>query len=100
MLYSTLPGAGQTGRTTAHITPWYDDYYYTIEKLHGHLKAQLVADSYQKAIDFIEKTVNEESIDCEFARVEGYLYPHEDTKDAYDKIQTVCILFSFTNLCS
>lgn len=104
VLESRVVGAGQTGRSTAHIMPWFDDYYHLVEKLHGFNKTKQVADSYLKAIDWIEQTVNEEKIDCDFSRVDGYLYPHEDSNDARDRLQKVCFrvrpqlpsLFSFS----
>lgn len=87
VLESRVVGAGQTGRSTAHIMPWFDDYYHLVEKLHGFDKAKQVADSYLTAIDWIEQTVNEEKIDCDFSRVDGYLYPHDDSNGARDKLQ-------------
>lgn len=82
-------GGGQTGRTTAHLMAWYDDFYYVVEKVHGKDIAQLVADSYRKCIDWVEKVVEEEGIECDFARVDGYLFPHEDSKEAVDTLQKV-----------
>jgi NADPH-dependent 2,4-dienoyl-CoA reductase/sulfur reductase-like enzyme len=91
VLESRVVGAGQTGRSTAHIMPWFDDYYHLVEKLHGFDKAKQVADSYLTAIDWIEQTVNEEKIDCDFSRVDGYLYPHDDSNGAHDRLQKVCL---------
>jgi hypothetical protein len=85
----SLSGAGQTGRTTAHIMPWFDDFYHIVEKVHGTRKTQLVADSYKKAVDWIDQTVEEENIECNFSRVDGYLFPHDDSKQAYDSLQNV-----------
>ena len=67
-------GSGETGRTTAHITHALDDRYYRIEKLHGADKARLAAESQTAAIDFIESTVREERIACDFERLDGYLF--------------------------
>jgi hypothetical protein len=71
--------------------PWFDDYYHLVEKLHGLEKAKLVAESYSKAIDWVEQTVKQESIDCSFSRVDGFLYPHEESKEAHDRLQKVCL---------
>lgn len=38
-------GAGQTGRTTAHIMTWDDDWYSYVESLHGAHMTKVVADS-------------------------------------------------------
>ncbi|HEU5135420.1 MAG TPA: FAD-dependent oxidoreductase [Steroidobacteraceae bacterium] len=65
--------AGETGRTTAHLTSALDDRYYHLENLFGADNARLAADSHRAAIDRVETIVNEESIDCDFERLDGYL---------------------------
>src|SRR5919204_4866064 len=67
-------GSGETGRTTAHITHALDDRYYHIEKVHGKKGAKLAAESHTAAIDMIESIVTSESIDCDFERLDGYLF--------------------------
>jgi glycine/D-amino acid oxidase-like deaminating enzyme/nitrite reductase/ring-hydroxylating ferredoxin subunit len=67
-------GGGETGRTTAHLSNALDDRYCVIEKLHGDKGARLAAESHTAAISQIEKNVLEENIDCEFERVDGYLF--------------------------
>ncbi|KAL4423050.1 hypothetical protein ABPG77_002084 [Micractinium sp. CCAP 211/92] len=76
VLEARTRGAGQTGRTTAHIMTWLDDYYYECESMHGKEKTKIVAQSLRSAADWIEKVVREEGIDCKFRRLDGYLYPH------------------------
>lgn len=66
-------GAGETGRTTAHLFPP-DEWYSFIEDKFGAAHARLVADSYAHAIDMVESIVRQEGIDCEFERLDGYLY--------------------------
>jgi glycine/D-amino acid oxidase-like deaminating enzyme/nitrite reductase/ring-hydroxylating ferredoxin subunit len=66
-------GEGETGRTTAHLAVP-DDRYWHIEKSYGQAAAASVADSFARAIDLIEAIVREESIDCEFERLDGYLF--------------------------
>ncbi|UOD31304.1 FAD-dependent oxidoreductase [Massilia violaceinigra] len=66
-------GAGETGRTTAHLFPP-DERFFEIERSFGSAKAALVADTYRKATDCIEAIVRTERIDCEFERVDGYLF--------------------------
>jgi glycine/D-amino acid oxidase-like deaminating enzyme/nitrite reductase/ring-hydroxylating ferredoxin subunit len=58
-----------------------DDHYFEIERLHGEEGAKLAAESHTAAIDRIEKVVAEERIDCDFERVDGYLFlpPGEST---------------------
>src|SRR5262249_17222656 len=67
-------GGGQTQRTTAHLSNAIDDRYYEIERLHGTEGARLAAESHTAAIDRIEAIVGEEHIDCEFERLDGYLF--------------------------
>lgn len=69
-------GSGETGRTTAHLVNALDDRYYELQRMYGERYTRLAADSHTKAIDFIEKTVREENIDCDFERVTGYLFLH------------------------
>jgi glycine/D-amino acid oxidase-like deaminating enzyme/nitrite reductase/ring-hydroxylating ferredoxin subunit len=65
---------GETSRTTAHLTAALDDRYYNIEKLHGEEGARLAAESHMSAIHRIETIASMEDIDCDFQRVEGYLF--------------------------
>ncbi|MEO5579462.1 MAG: FAD-binding oxidoreductase, partial [Gemmatimonadaceae bacterium] len=67
-------GGGETGRTTAHITAALDDRYSEIEKLHGETGARYAAESHMAAIDRIEAIASLEDIDCDFERVDGYLF--------------------------
>ncbi len=79
-------GSGESGRTTAHLTCALDDRYYSLEKYFGEEGAKLAAQSHMEAIDWIEKTVSTEKIDCNFKRVDGYLFADPtDAKDALDK---------------
>lgn len=78
--------AGQTARTTAHLTWALDDRYYHLEELFGENGSRLAAESHSASIDYIEKIIHEENIDCDFERVSGYLFvPPEDSKDILDK---------------
>lgn len=81
-----LLGSGETGRTTAHLTAALDDRYYILEKTFGEEKAKLAAESHTAAVDFIELVVKNESIDCDFERVDGYLFVDPtDTKENIHK---------------
>jgi len=66
--------SGESGRTTAHLFPAVDDRYFELIKTHGLETAQVVADSQRAAVDLIEKIVKEENIECEFERLDGYLF--------------------------
>lgn len=78
-------GSGETGRTTAHITHALDDRYYNIEKKHGRKGARLAAESHTAAIDFIDRSVREEGIDCAFERLDGFLFL--DTTDKKSSLE-------------
>ena len=67
-------GGGETGRTTAHLSNAIDDRFTEIEKWRGPGCARLAAESHGTAIDRIERIVSEENIDCDFRRLDGYLY--------------------------
>jgi mono/diheme cytochrome c family protein len=79
-------GSGESGRTTAHVTCALDDRYFELEKIFGKDKAGLAANSHMAAIEWINKTVLLEKIECNFKRVDGYLFLHpSDTKETLDK---------------
>src|SRR4051812_23886742 len=66
--------AGQTQRTTAHLSNAIDDRYFEIERLHGEGGARLAAESHTAAIERIEAIAREEQIDCDLERLDGYLF--------------------------
>jgi glycine/D-amino acid oxidase-like deaminating enzyme len=76
--------SGESGRTTAHITHALDDRYYNLENIHGLRGSKLAAESHTAAINLIDSTVKEEAIDCDFERIDGYLF-----LDATDDIQSL-----------
>jgi glycine/D-amino acid oxidase-like deaminating enzyme/nitrite reductase/ring-hydroxylating ferredoxin subunit len=78
--------SGQSARTTAHLTWVLDDRYCHLEKLFGEEGIKLIAESHDAAINYIEKIILEEKIDCDFLRVNGYLFvPPNESKDILDK---------------
>jgi len=66
--------SGESGRTTAHLMSELDDKYLVLKKMFGVEGAKLAADSQKASIDMMEKIVKEEKIDCEFMRLDGYLF--------------------------
>src|SRR5437868_11239072 len=78
-----LIGRGMTSRTTAHLVNALDDRYYDLEKYFGADGAELAAQSHSAAIDQVEQIVTQEKIDCEFERLDGYLFepPNESLKN-------------------
>ena len=84
-----MVGRGMTGRTTAHIVNALDDRYYDIEKLHGEEGARFAAESHTAAIDLIEANVREEKIDCQFERLDGFLFepPGQGTDNLREELE-------------
>lgn len=74
-------GSGETGRTTAQITYALDDRYYDLEKYFGEEKAKLAGQSHKQAIEWINSVVTLENIDCNFMRVNGYLFTDPSDKE-------------------
>jgi len=84
-------GSGQTGKTTAHLMAWNDDYYSVLEKDFGRTEAALIGQSHREAIDWVERTAKEEGIECEFSRLPGYLVPHDSSLGTRQKVEKVCV---------
>ena len=80
---------GETCRTTAHLVSALDDRFYHLERLHGAEGARLAAESHAAAIDTIEQIVRDENIDCDFTRLDGYLFvpPGGDLAQLEDELQ-------------
>lgn len=71
-------GAGESGRTTAHLSNALDDRYSELERAFGVEGARLAAASHTAAIDRIESIVQREGLDCSFVRLDGYLFGAPD----------------------
>jgi glycine/D-amino acid oxidase-like deaminating enzyme/nitrite reductase/ring-hydroxylating ferredoxin subunit len=52
-----------------------DDRIYVLEQLHGAERARQIVESHAVAIHRFEMIVKQEQIDCDFRRVDGYLFP-------------------------
>jgi glycine/D-amino acid oxidase-like deaminating enzyme/nitrite reductase/ring-hydroxylating ferredoxin subunit len=73
-------GSGQSGRTTAHFVTALDDRYFEIEKYHGKKSARVAAESHSAAIDKVAMIVEEEKINCDLERIDGYLFADLDKR--------------------
>lgn len=84
-------GGGITSRTTAHLTCAMDNTYGEVESRRGTEAIKLAAESHSAAIDRIESIVREESIDCDFERVDAYLFlpPGEKIQTLDDEQEAV-----------
>jgi glycine/D-amino acid oxidase-like deaminating enzyme/nitrite reductase/ring-hydroxylating ferredoxin subunit len=65
---------GETCRTTAHIVNALDDRYFELEDLFGAEGARRAAESHTAAIEKVAEIVERENIDCDFSRLDGYLF--------------------------
>jgi glycine/D-amino acid oxidase-like deaminating enzyme/nitrite reductase/ring-hydroxylating ferredoxin subunit len=67
-------GCGMTAMTSAHLSNMFDDRYFEVERLHGRDGARLAAQSHSAAIHLVETIARDENIQCEFTRLDGYLF--------------------------
>ena len=70
-------GTGMTARTTAHLTTELDDRYSDLVRVRGEEQARAYYASQVAAVARIEAIVRREGIECDFGRLEGYLFPAE-----------------------
>lgn len=68
-------GGGMTARTTAHLAPICDDGIAELSKMRGAEMSRLFHQSQQAAVARIEKIVGEHRINCNFRRLDGFLFP-------------------------
>lgn len=68
------PGGGMTARSSGHLTCALDDRWADLIELRGIDEARLAAESHADAIDTIERLCTREQIDCDFARLDGFLF--------------------------
>jgi len=74
-------GSGDTGATTAHLSSGLDDYFHSLERLHGRDGVRLAYESHQAAIERIGEIVAREGIECDFRRLDGYLFLDPEADD-------------------
>jgi glycine/D-amino acid oxidase-like deaminating enzyme/nitrite reductase/ring-hydroxylating ferredoxin subunit len=77
---------GETSRTTAHLTCVLDDRFHWIEQVHGERGLVLAAESHAAAIDAVQEVARDEGIDCDFVRLDAYLFvPPGDPRDELER---------------
>lgn len=74
-------GSGETGRTTAHLVCALDNRFYQLQRIYGAEQTKHIAESHKEAIGFIERTCKKENINCDFERLDGYLFLHPTDKE-------------------
>jgi glycine/D-amino acid oxidase-like deaminating enzyme/nitrite reductase/ring-hydroxylating ferredoxin subunit len=67
-------GSGMTARTTAHLASALDDRYSELISAREEETARLVYQSQAQAIGRIEAIAAKERIDCDFQRLDGFLF--------------------------
>ena len=67
-----------TARTSAHLAPLCDDLMSEMQKIKGEDQSKLFYESQAAAVDRIEEIQNTEGIDCDFRRLDGYLFQGDD----------------------
>jgi glycine/D-amino acid oxidase-like deaminating enzyme/nitrite reductase/ring-hydroxylating ferredoxin subunit len=67
--------AGETLYTTAHLSWVIDDRFSHVASVRGDEAAKLAAESHRSAIELIDAIRRREGIECDFFRVDGYLFP-------------------------
>src|SRR6185437_2747302 len=72
-----------TARTTAHLAFESYDYFYELIDTFDLDHARAWYESQAAAVDLFERICREENIDCDFARLDGYLMAARD-KDIDD----------------
>lgn len=85
---------GTTGFTTAKITSQHGLIYDNLIRHFGEEAARLYYEANEEALHFIEDTVREHDIDCQFRREDAYLYADSDEQlkqleqewSAYEKL--------------
>ena len=84
-------GGGMTGRTTAQLVNAIDDRYIDVEKFLGEECARLTAESHTAAIAFAEQIVREHNIECDFERLDGYLFlpPGGSVKELMKELEAI-----------
>jgi glycine/D-amino acid oxidase-like deaminating enzyme len=68
-------GSGVTSRTTAHLAPVCDDGVAALTKMRGEEMAAKFQASQAAAVDRIEAIIARHKIDCDFRRLDAYLFP-------------------------
>lgn len=69
---------GMTARTSAHLAPLCDDLMSEMQKIKGEKLSKLFYESQAAAVDRIEEIQKSEGIDCDFRRLDGYLFQGDD----------------------
>lgn len=70
-------GEGETPRSSGHLTYALDEHGVKLAHIHGKRAIRNVLRSHAEAIETIETLIKTHSIECDFKRVDGYLFESE-----------------------
>lgn len=79
-------GHGMTLNTTAKITSQHNLIYKELCDKFGEEKAKEYAMYNERAIEQYEKIIKEEHIDCDFERIDSFVYSLQDTKQLEEEV--------------
>lgn len=83
--------SGMSARTSAHLTVTLDDLYQELISLRGQEEARLYFQSQLAAVGRIETMQKDEGIDCDFTRLDGYLFAAKaEDQDMLEKEIEAC----------
>ncbi|AFL49783.1 glycine/D-amino acid oxidase-like deaminating enzyme/nitrite reductase/ring-hydroxylating ferredoxin subunit [Sinorhizobium fredii] len=71
-------GRGMTARTSAHLASVLDDFYHKLIGIRGRDEARHYLHSQIAALDRVEQIQQTEEIECDFRRIDGYLFAASD----------------------
>jgi len=79
-------GMGVTSKTTGKLTYLQENIYTKIKKYHGLDKAKLYLESQIDAINLVKNIISKENINCDFQKVNSYLYTNYDNEKLIQEI--------------
>ena len=74
VLESRVIGGGQSGKDTGEISTWNNHTYKKLESLYGAERTQRIAASQKAALQFVEQTVKQKRINCNFSRQDAFVF--------------------------
>jgi glycine/D-amino acid oxidase-like deaminating enzyme/nitrite reductase/ring-hydroxylating ferredoxin subunit len=77
--------SGETEHTTAHLAWYLDDTFSHLQFTRGAEVAKIAADSHRAAIDLIGEIARTENIDCDYQKVDGYLFEGANGQEELEK---------------
>jgi glycine/D-amino acid oxidase-like deaminating enzyme/nitrite reductase/ring-hydroxylating ferredoxin subunit len=95
-------GGVMTPRTTAHLATELDDYYFELIKVRSEADARVYHESQIAAVNRIEAICNEEKIEADFKRLDGFLVPAEaghmsDLEKEYEACRKIGVEVEWVN---